>query len=62
MTTCVFADSKHANGGCIFADPSVVDSARRGRDQQFKLRRRDRLKREDEEILAVILAFMGIHT
>jgi hypothetical protein len=45
----VFRTPVHANGGCIFSDPSELLERRRGGTSH-------RLFEEDEEILAVIVA------
>jgi hypothetical protein len=58
ITDCriIFDNPIHANGGCIFADPTLiivpVEGGGGGDEGQY----RDIL-REDEEILAVIMAY-----
>ena len=52
--SCVFDDPIHARGGCIFADPAVFETG--GQSTTARDAHWYRLVREDEEILAVIMA------
>jgi len=56
VTTCriIFENPRHANGGCIFDDPTliVVPVGGGGGDARYA-----RILEEDEEILAVIMAY-----
>ena len=56
--SCVFDNPIHANGGCIFADPSEIEvvvggggGGSAGRDVRSKI------LQDDEDILAVIMAY-----
>ena len=59
----VFASPRHPNGGCIFADPNeIFDEVRRGGGGslgRMPYDHRARLLQEDDEILAVIMAYMS---
>jgi hypothetical protein len=52
----IFANPRHANGGCIFADPTLIIVPIEGGGGGDEGQYRDIL-REDEEILAIIMAY-----